>query len=98
MWRGAPDAGRGLGEQHVFHGREFVENRKISEEMLDRAEGRLLNDALERAKAVLNAHRDKLDLLADTLMDETIGEDKISALIGAPARPTRDMEPALAAR
>jgi cell division protease FtsH len=80
----------GLGEQHVFLGRELAEERAISPEMLDRAEAavqRLLGDALARARSLLVAHRDALDRLADRLLaEETLGQDEILAIIGAASR------------
>jgi cell division protease FtsH len=82
----------GLGEQHVFLGREITrEGGDISEEMLARAEVAtrgLLDDAGEHATALLIANRDRLDTLAQALIEaETLDEREIAAIIDPTAAP-----------
>ena len=56
------------GEDHPFLGREMAEPRRFSEhtaQVIDEEVSRLLRDAADKATAMLNEHRDKLDALAD---------------------------------
>jgi cell division protease FtsH len=81
----------GMGEQHVFLGREIGEERNLSEEMLDRADAavrRLVNEAMETAERILKEQRTKLDALAASLIEEeTIDLDQIEQLLGVPPVP-----------
>jgi cell division protease FtsH len=76
----------GLGEQHVFLGREIVQDHNIGTSTLDRADQavrRLLNEAMERAERILREHREELDRLADLLIaEETVGPEKIREVLG----------------
>ncbi len=81
----------GLGEQHVFLGREIVQDHQIAETTLDRADAavqRLLHSAKEQAQAILIEHRRELDRLAELLVaEETLGPEKIREVLGElPAR------------
>ncbi len=81
----------GLGEQHVFLGREIVQDHQIAETTLDRADAavqRLLHSAKEQAQAILIEHRRELDRLAELLVaEETVGPEKIREVLGElPAR------------
>jgi cell division protease FtsH len=91
----------GMGEQHVFLGREITQDRDIGDETLDRADmavRRIVTGAYERAKSLLNQQRDKLDQLAEVLMvEETIGQAKITEILGVPPVPGAVSEPAIAA-
>ncbi|MDW8060681.1 MAG: ATP-dependent zinc metalloprotease FtsH [Thermomicrobium sp.] len=75
----------GLGEQHVFLGREIVQDHSIGSSTLDRADEavrRLLEEAMERAERVLREHRAELDRLAELLIvEETIGPEKIREVL-----------------
>jgi cell division protease FtsH len=88
----------GMGEQHVFLGREITQDRDVGEETLDRADQavrRLVTAAYERAETLLNENREKLDQLADVLMtEETIGMDKIIEILGTAPVPAAAPEPA----
>lgn len=88
----------GMGEQHVFLGREITQDRDVGEETLDRADQavrRLVTGAYERAESLLNTNRAKLDQLADVLMaEETIGMDKITEILGVAPVPAAAPEPA----
>jgi cell division protease FtsH len=66
----------GMGEQHVFLGREIARERDISPAMLDRAEmavQRLLANAIVQATLILSEYRVALDRVAERLLvDETL--------------------------
>jgi cell division protease FtsH len=66
----------GMGEQHVFLGREIARERDISPAMLDRAEvavQRLLANAIVQATLILSEYRVALDRVAEQLLvDETL--------------------------
>jgi cell division protease FtsH len=91
LWGMSDDIGPiflGMGEQQAFLGGDMMDSsRQVSQEMLDRAESamqHLLADAADHARQLLILQRDKLDLLAETLMrEETIDAEAVSALIGA---------------
>lgn len=80
------------GEQHVFLGRELTQDRDMSATTLDRADQavrRIVTAALDQALALLHERREELDALALKLMEEeTIDEDEITKLLGAPAVPS----------
>jgi cell division protease FtsH len=81
--------------QEVFLGRDFGQRREVSEkmaELVDSEVGRVLNEALERARAALTEHRDLLDRLALALLErETLGREEIDVLVAGrelpPMRP-----------
>ena len=82
----------GTGEQHVFLGRELTQERDMSASTLDRADAAVRNfvtTGLESALALLQERRSDLDALAQRLMeDETLDEDQITDLLGAPPVPS----------
>ena len=92
----------GKRESLVFLGRDISEQRDYSEriaEMIDDEVRELIDRARDSARAILSANRDKLDVLANTLMEkETIeGAELQAALRGErlPAEPpARKEEPA----
>jgi cell division protease FtsH len=73
-------------EDHPFLGREMAEPRRFSEhtaQVIDEEVSRLLRDAADRATAMLQEQRDKLDALAKRLEEiETLDEEEIERLIG----------------
>jgi len=74
-------------EDHPFLGRDVVqEERQYSEktaEAIDAEVSRILHEASERARRLLEEHRDKLEALANALLDrEILDEDDIAGLIG----------------
>ncbi len=83
-------------EDHPFLGREMAEPRRFSEhtaQVIDEEVSRILRDASEKATAMLNERREKLDILAKKLEEaETLDEKEIEKLIGPPLykRPDRD--------
>ena len=92
-------------EELVFLGREIAEQRNYSEEvaqLIDEEVKALVMQAYERAKQVLLQHRDKLDRLAQRLIEvETMNRAEFEALMNdeepppsqAPARPSPDKGP-----
>jgi cell division protease FtsH len=87
--------------QEVFLGRDFGQRREVSEkmaELVDSEVGRVLNEALERARATLTEHRDLLDRLALALLErETLGREDIDVLVAGrelpPMRPETNFGP-----
>jgi cell division protease FtsH len=81
----------GTGEQHVFLGRELTQEREMSPSTLDRADQavrRFVTEGMNQAIATLTERRAELDSLAQRLMEEeTIDEDEITRLLGAPPVP-----------
>ena len=69
----------------VFMGREISEQRNYSEDVaedIDREVRRIVDEAYARAKTILGSYRDKLDLLAKTLIQqETLSHDEFVALL-----------------
>jgi cell division protease FtsH len=75
-------------EDHPFLGREMAEPRRFSEhtaQIIDEEVSRLLDEASEKAIALITKNRDKLDALAKKLEeDETLDEEGVEKLIGPP--------------
>jgi cell division protease FtsH len=76
-------------EDHPFLGKEMTEPRRFSEhtaQVIDEEITRLLNDASEKARSILQQHRGQLEKLAKALEEsETLDEWNIEELIGPPA-------------
>ncbi len=74
----------GDSEQEIFLGRELVQRREVSEhtaELVDSEVKRFLDGAHDRARALLEEHRDLLDAIAAALLDrETLGRREIETL------------------
>ena len=75
----------GQRDEMVFLGREISEQRNYSEEvaeLIDEEVRRLVNEAHQRALQVLREHRDKLEQLAQRLMEvETVSGSEFYALM-----------------
>jgi cell division protease FtsH len=77
-----------LGRRHgpLFLGRDIVEERDYSEEtarVIDEEIRIIVNKAYEKAKALLEQNRDKLSLLAQTLLEkETLEVSEVRQLLG----------------
>ncbi len=89
----------GRRQSMVFLGRDISEERDYSEataELIDEEVRRVIEEAHERCRTVVSAHRDKLDQLASTLtVDETIEGDDLARVLGAAeGRRLPDDEPA----
>jgi cell division protease FtsH len=78
------------GEENPFLGKELHEQRQFSEQtaaLIDGEVQRFLNAAQERAKQILTEHRDKLDKIANALLEQELVEySDLVKLIG-PATP-----------
>ena len=64
-----------LGETHPFLGREMAEHRDFSEEtarIIDEEVRRIIREMEETAKGFLESNRDKLDALAEGLLEQEI--------------------------
>jgi cell division protease FtsH len=82
----------GTGEQHVFLGRELTQDRDMSAATADLADAAVrsfIEAGLQSALTLLNQRRSDLDALAQRLMEEeTLDEDQITDLLGAPPVPS----------
>jgi cell division protease FtsH len=61
------------GEEHPFLGRKLAEEKTFSEEMawlIDQEIAAIIKDAESKADALISANRDKLDRLANALVEE----------------------------
>ena len=76
-----------LGEdQHeVFLGRDFSATPNYSQEIafeIDKEIRRLIDDAFDTAHRILTEHRDRLDLMAEVLVErETVDKEELAALL-----------------
>jgi cell division protease FtsH len=78
-------------EEHPFLGKEIVEQREFSEhtaQLIDEEVARILHEAAERARELLDTNRDQLDKLAHALAENEVLDNRdIEELIGpSPAR------------
>ena len=75
----------GQKEELVFLGREISEQRDYSEEVAEQIDSEIkafVSEAYEKARNILTTHREKLDLLASTLIDqETVDRDQLVELL-----------------
>ncbi len=83
----------GQKEEMIFLGREISEQRDYSEAVAQEIDGEVrgvVNWAYDRARTLLKENRDKLDLVANRLLEvETIEQEEFLALMGVtPVRPT----------
>jgi len=83
--------GRPNGEDLVFLGRDISRERNYSEEVaatIDKEVRALVEGSYEKAKAILTEHRDKLDAVADALLEqETIEREEFEALMAGEELP-----------
>jgi cell division protease FtsH len=79
----------GQKEEMIFLGREISEQRDYSDnvaQQIDVEVRRLVNEAHEKALAILRQYRDRLDAVANKLLEvETISRDEFEALFPPPA-------------
>ncbi|MCO6451542.1 MAG: ATP-dependent zinc metalloprotease FtsH [Caldilineales bacterium] len=79
----------GQRDELMFLGREISEQRNYSEEVakqIDREVRRLITEAHERARQLLFEHRDKVELLAQKLLEvETVDADEFKTLMSGAA-------------
>jgi cell division protease FtsH len=78
----------GQKEELIFLGREIAEQRDYSEavaEKIDQEVRRLVNESYERAKEVLQRYRDKLNEVAERLLEvETLSREEFEAIFPPP--------------
>lgn len=78
----------GQKEEMVFLGREISEQRDYSEkvaETIDNEVSRIVKEAYEQSTSILTQHRDKLDAIANRLLEvETISKKEFEELFPAP--------------
>ncbi len=72
-------------EELIFLGREVARTQDYSDEtarMIDEEVNQILRDAMERARTILREKRDKLELLAKTLLEkETLDGEEVEELV-----------------
>lgn len=78
----------GKKEEMIFLGREISEQRDYSEsiaEKIDAEVRRIVDESYAKAKSILNEYRDKLDLIAQKLIEvETLSREEFEALFPPP--------------
>jgi hypothetical protein len=83
----------GTGEEHVFLGREIMQDKAYSDataNRLDNAVREMVEEALDRAVQVTNDHREKLDALVAALLEhETLDGKEVIAIFG----PGQELDP-----
>src|SRR5688500_1847716 len=89
LWRMSNELGPvylGTGEEHVFLGREIMQDKAYSDataNRLDNAVREMVEEALDRAVHVTNEHRDKLDALVAALLEhETLDGKEVIEIFG----------------
>lgn len=94
----------GKKEEMIFLGREITEQRDYSEliaEKIDTEVRKIVDECYQKAKSILNQYRDKLDLIAQKLIEsETISREEFEGLFPPPngktsATPNYMAEPAV---
>ena len=92
LWGMSPDVGPvylGTGEEHVFLGREIVQERAFSDataNRLDAAVREMVESALQQALETNAQHRAQLDALVAALLEnETLDGSEVIAVLGPPA-------------
>ena len=78
------------GEEHPFLGKEMHHSREFSEasaHLIDQEITRFLNDASERATALLKDRRQQLDAVSEALLEkESLDYNDLVDMLGAPVR------------
>lgn len=93
LWGMSPDLGPvylGTGEEHVFLGREIVQEKAFSDSTanrLDTAVREMVENALEQAVAMNTRYSDRLDALVAALLEqETLDAKEVVEILG-PSQP-----------
>jgi cell division protease FtsH len=85
----------GDSEQEVFLGRELGQRRQVSEhtaQQVDQEVKRILDEAHDRARAVLEEHNDLLEAIAEALLErETLDREEIDLLAAGEELPPLDV-------
>jgi cell division protease FtsH len=70
---------------HVFMGRDMVQRQEYSEytaQEIDTEVKRIINEAYQRAKALIESHRDKLEIIANALLEyESLDGDQVKQIV-----------------
>jgi cell division protease FtsH len=84
----------GQNQGQVFLGRDFNNDQNYSDAIayeIDLEIQRIIKESYERAKKIIIEHRDKLDLIANTLLEvETLDAEQIKSLFEQGKLPDRD--------
>ncbi|MFJ8268451.1 ATP-dependent zinc metalloprotease FtsH [Peribacillus asahii] len=84
----------GSSQGQVFLGRDFNNEQNYSDKIayeIDLEVQRIINESYERCKQILTGNREKLDLVARTLLDvETLDQEQIQSLYREGKLPDRD--------
>ncbi|AZV40816.1 ATP-dependent zinc metalloprotease FtsH [Peribacillus asahii] len=84
----------GSSQGQVFLGRDFNNEQNYSDKIayeIDLEVQRIINESYERCKQILTENREKLDLVARTLLDvETLDQEQIQSLYREGKLPDRD--------
>ncbi len=87
-------------EQEIFLGREFAARREVSErtaELVDDEVKRLIDEAYQKARDIINEFRELLDRMAQALLErETLDRDDIDLLAAGKDLPPRPEPPSAA--
>jgi cell division protease FtsH len=81
---------------HVFLGRDMAQRNEYSEataQQIDAEVKRIINEACDRAKSVITMHRDKLEIIANALLEyETLDGSQVMDIVktGTFTRPPAD--------
>jgi cell division protease FtsH len=95
----------GADDEYVFLGREIARHRPYSErtaEEIDAEVKRIIDEAYEVARNLIEANRDKLELIAKSLLEfETLDGAQVAEIVRTgkltPPAPSADSGPALGA-
>ena len=99
LWGMSPDVGPvylGTGEEHVFLGREILQEKAFSDataQRIDTAIHEMVENSLQRALEMVVRFRPQLDaLVAGLLEQETLDAADVQRIFGPPAGKVRDLE------
>jgi len=81
----------GLPQEHIFLGRDIMEEKNYSDQtafLIDQEVRRIIDECYQHARGELTNYKDKLKLLADTLVVKEVMEvDEVRVLLGFPKPP-----------
>jgi cell division protease FtsH len=75
----------GNDNDHVYMGRDMVQRQDYSEftaQEIDTEVKRIINEAYDRAKNLIDTHRDKLEIIANALLEyESLDGEQVSQIV-----------------
>jgi cell division protease FtsH len=90
MWADLGPISYGQEDEPIFIGKEIARHKDYSEDTaqkIDHAVRSIISECLDATTEILGAHRQDLDLLAETLVNkETLDDEQIRVLLGMPPR------------